>query len=93
MARFSRNLALLLAASVLLSPGAMAAPKQKPITRISPAAARATPVPLGPGELPLYAEGAIVIDALSGAVLYEKNADARYYPASTTKVMTALMVI
>jgi D-alanyl-D-alanine carboxypeptidase (penicillin-binding protein 5/6) len=48
---------------------------------------------LQPGELPLYADGAIVIDELTGATLYEKNADAPQFPASTTKIMTALLVI
>lgn len=43
--------------------------------------------------LPLAARGAIVIDALTGAVLYEKNADEPQFPASTTKIMTALLVI
>ena len=45
------------------------------------------------GELPLAAKGAIVIDALTGETLYEKNADAPQFPASTTKIMTALLVI
>lgn len=45
------------------------------------------------GELPLKADGAIVLDGLTGKALYEKNADARQYPASTTKIMTALLVI
>jgi serine-type D-Ala-D-Ala carboxypeptidase (penicillin-binding protein 5/6) len=44
-------------------------------------------------ELPLVAKGAIVLDSLTGEVLYEKNADEPQYPASTTKVMTALLVI
>jgi D-alanyl-D-alanine carboxypeptidase (penicillin-binding protein 5/6) len=34
-----------------------------------------------------------VIDALSGKSIYEKNADEKQYPASTTKIMTALLVI
>lgn len=34
---------------------------------------------------------AILIDSDSGRVLYEKNADAKMYPASTTKVMTGLL--
>jgi D-alanyl-D-alanine carboxypeptidase (penicillin-binding protein 5/6) len=34
---------------------------------------------------------AILIDSESGRVLYEKNADTKMYPASTTKVMTALL--
>jgi D-alanyl-D-alanine carboxypeptidase (penicillin-binding protein 5/6) len=44
-------------------------------------------------ELPLAARGAIVIDANTGETLYEKNADEPQYPASTTKIMTALLVI
>jgi D-alanyl-D-alanine carboxypeptidase (penicillin-binding protein 5/6) len=48
---------------------------------------------LQPGELPLSAEGAIVIDGLTGRALYEKNPDVPLYPASTTKIMTALLVI
>ncbi|MDB6173930.1 MAG: Serine-type D-Ala-D-Ala carboxypeptidase [Chthoniobacteraceae bacterium] len=51
------------------------------------------PPPLAPGEPPLRARGAIVIDALSGKSIYEKNADEKQYPASTTKIMTALLVI
>ena len=48
---------------------------------------------LAPGELPLAAKGAIVMDSLTGRSLYEKNADEPQYPASTTKIMTALLVI
>ena len=44
-------------------------------------------------ELNLAASGAIALDALSGDLVYSKNADNRYYPASTTKIMTALIVI
>ncbi len=36
--------------------------------------------------------GAIVIDADSGAVLFEENADAICYPASTLKMMTLLVI-
>ncbi len=35
------------------------------------------------------AKQAILIDGKTGEVLYEKNADERGYPASTTKIMTA----
>ena len=44
-------------------------------------------------DLDLAAKGAIVIDALSGIPLYQKNGDSRFYPASTTKIMTGLLVI
>ena len=38
------------------------------------------------------AEKAILLDAVSGRVLYEKNADEQSLIASTTKIMTALVV-
>ena len=37
------------------------------------------------------AEGAILMEARTGAVLYAKNIDERLYPASTTKIMTGLL--
>jgi len=37
--------------------------------------------------------GAILIEAETGTVLYEKNATERLYPASTTKLMTALLAL
>lgn len=48
---------------------------------------------LQPGELPLSAAGAIVVDGFTGATLYEKEANLAQFPASTTKTMTALLVI
>ena len=39
------------------------------------------------------AEAAILIDMDTGDVLYEKNSDFREYPASTTKMMTAILAI
>jgi len=41
----------------------------------------------------ISAEGAILIDAEDGSVIYEKNADKKLYPASTTKIMTALIAL
>lgn len=41
----------------------------------------------------ILSEGAILIDADSGTVLYGKNQDQAYYPASITKVMTAIVVL
>ncbi len=46
--------------------------------------------PQGPG---IYAEGAIVMEASTGLILYEKNINESYYPASITKIMTALLAI
>lgn len=48
---------------------------------------------LQPGEIPLGSDGAIVIDGFTGATLYAKDADTPRFPASTTKMMTALLVI
>lgn len=36
---------------------------------------------------------AFMIELTTGTVLYEKNADAQMYPASTTKLMTALVAV
>ena len=77
-----------------------------PITAPNPATQPptvATPVPATPppmseiakGSLPapptIQAASAILVDAVSGQVLYEQNADVRRPMASTTKIMTALL--
>lgn len=58
--------------------------------------------PVSPGVLRLMhagrppeilAEAAVVLDADTGQVLYEKNAHERRAPASTTKIMTALVTL
>ena len=41
----------------------------------------------------ISADAAIVVDRGTGAVLYEKNADKREYPASMTKMMTCLLAL
>ena len=41
----------------------------------------------------LNAKAAILIDAKTGNVLFEKNADKKMYPASTTKIMTAILAL
>jgi D-alanyl-D-alanine carboxypeptidase (penicillin-binding protein 5/6) len=38
-------------------------------------------------------ESAIVMDSVSGRVLWSKNPDEELYPASTTKIMTALLLL
>lgn len=44
-------------------------------------------------EPTIQSEGAVVMDAATGTVLYGKNQNTRYYPASITKLMTALLVL
>ncbi len=41
----------------------------------------------------ITAEGAILMDAQSGVILYQKNMDEPYFPASITKVMTCLLAV
>ena len=41
----------------------------------------------------VYASAAILIESKSGAILYAKNADLRRAPASTTKIMTAIVAL
>ena len=41
----------------------------------------------------LYAKSAILIEATTGKVIFEKNADEVMYPASTTKILTAYLAL
>lgn len=46
--------------------------------------------PKGPGT---YGEAAIVMDVETGTVLYAKNIDEHFYPASITKLLTTLVAL
>lgn len=46
--------------------------------------------PEGPG---IFAEAGIIMDMNSGAILYAKNIDEKEFPASITKIMTALVAL
>ncbi len=99
--------ALLIFSAMLLLAGAAPGATKKPVPSKpskSPATKTATkitkkpaptptPPPLAPGELPLAAKSAIVLDAKTGDVLYEKSPDEMRYPASATKILTALLVL
>jgi serine-type D-Ala-D-Ala carboxypeptidase (penicillin-binding protein 5/6) len=50
-------------------------------------------LPLLGHAIDVTAKSAIVIDAATGKVLWAKDADALRYPASTTKIMTALLLL
>lgn len=57
-------------------------------------------LPIQSNETPNWPEGpaveagaAIVMDADTGAILYEKNIDTQLYPASITKIMTILIAL
>jgi D-alanyl-D-alanine carboxypeptidase (penicillin-binding protein 5/6) len=63
---------------------------------ITPAGARpagAQPASPAPKPPTIQASSAILVDAVSGQVLYEKNADLPRPPASTTKIMTAILLL
>lgn len=47
-------------------------------------------LPSGPD---VKAEAAFLINPSTGVIIYEKNADMRMYPASTTKIMTAYIAL
>ena len=62
--------------------GAVALEETEPLAEVTAAAA-----------VEVSAPSAILIDAATGTVLFEKNADERREPASVTKVMTLLLVM
>ncbi len=41
----------------------------------------------------IYAESAVIMEAETGTILYNKDMDMRNYPASITKIMTALVTL
>lgn len=41
----------------------------------------------------ISAQGAVLVDMDTGKILYEQNVSSRLYPASTTKIMTALVAL
>ncbi|WP_347559679.1 hypothetical protein [Clostridium sp. AM58-1XD] len=41
----------------------------------------------------IQSEGAVLMDAATGTVLYGKNENTQFYPASITKLMTGLLVV
>ena len=47
----------------------------------------------GTTDLPIiYGKAAITVDVATGEIIYAKNVDKQMYPASTTKLMTALLL-
>ncbi len=75
--------------------GAIGKEKPKPAIRPSQEIpARTSPeVLLTQEELKVVAESAATIDSFTGEFLYVKNENAIQYPASSTKILTALLVI
>ena len=46
-----------------------------------------------PNNISIEADGGIIMEAQTGTILYEKNMYEHYYPASITKILTALIVL
>lgn len=69
-----------------------AAKEPAPLAATPPPAARASAPP--PASVrSMTADAAILINAKTGEVLYEKNGDKREYPASMTKMMTCILSV
>ena len=51
------------------------------------------PIHVGAADLQVPAKSALLMDAATGTVLYESNADEPLAPASVTKVMTMLLIM
>ncbi len=92
---FARLAALLFSGALVTSCGGSPPPRAQP--RPAQAAAhgqpaRATAIP-PTAPPPVVGESALVIDVVSGRVLYAKNADSPRAVASTQKIVTALCVL
>ena len=85
-----RMAALMLAGCIVLSGNAFAVSEEEAAVTAGESAVEAYVDPYG---LNLSAECAILTDAETGQVLYERNAEQRHLIASTTKIMTALVVL
>ncbi|RED76082.1 D-alanyl-D-alanine carboxypeptidase family protein [Cohnella phaseoli] len=46
-----------------------------------------------PQELDIHAKSAILIDGLTGTILFAKNENQTYYPASITKIVTGIVAL
>lgn len=104
---FARLTALCLAAMVALGAAgcgkeqkeakqakkAVAAEPKKEEETQKPTDALQTAVILADGAPEIQAEAAMLIEASSGTVLYEKNPTQKMYPASMTKMLTALVTL
>lgn len=79
-----------LACLILLSAPVLSVSAEPSVTSDS---VQETPVIALPEVPSLLSDAAIVINAKTGAVLYEKNSHGIYHPASCTKIMTALLTL
>ncbi len=90
--RLSRRLLLAGGALPLLPDQALAQARPQPQPRRVPAPPPGTPAQTPLGPIDTQARQALMIDADTGAVLLEKNADDRMPPSSMSKLMTMYVV-
>lgn len=88
--RLKRFLPLLLAFTILLP--SFSALAEEPVTQTNQAEPQAENTQTD-DTLSLAAETAVLMDAASGEILYDKDADKKMYPASITKLMTILLAL
>lgn len=81
-----------LACSILLQAFSVSAEEAQPIAEPANTTETTTTAD-ATAAVSVTAEAAILMDAASGDILYEKNADQKMYPASITKLMTILLAL
>lgn len=96
--RSFRSVALLLVVTAFALPkaaGAQAAPRPPLVFGAQPPPPLPPPAPEGPALSgpEVQAASAILVDAVTGTVLWEKDAHTRRPNASTTKIMTATLIL
>ncbi len=79
MKKWKKKLLLLLAATMVI--GTVEAPLEIQATEY------------WPSEIEIESDAAVVMEASTGTILYEKNMDDVHYPASITKIMTTLLCL
>lgn len=84
-----RLLLFLIIVITLGAPGCPATAVEQPVLD----SLREAPGNNPPSPPDMEAQGGVLIDRDSGALLYAKNAGFRLYPASTTKILTALLAV
>jgi len=66
---------------------------QSAAATIEPAATSKSASTVPAPDFTVSAEGAVLIDSKTGKILYGKNENEKLYPASTTKIITAIIAI
>lgn len=88
-----RNKRLITSVAALLAALLVAVPALPATPALADQAASETVSYTADQQPELSAQAAFLLDRTTGYVLLDKNADERHYPASMTKIMTALLVL